>query len=306
VIRALASEWLRFRSRRIVRWLMLISVIGAALVAIIAGSVSHAPTDAQLALAQQRYEKSLADCIKHDGAGFEVPAGSSVKDVCRRNLSAADFVANESLQLDELDEYVLGAAFIVVLIGLVIGASMVGASWQSGTITTILTWEPRRIRWFLSRSLVIAVGVALVAAVLLAILAAALALATSLRGVTTTSSSWLSDTLLTILRIAAAAGGIAVIGGAVAMIGRHTAAALGAVFVYVAVLESIVRGLRPAMGRFLLGDNLTTVVTAHTLDVRQGTATYLLTPQHGAVVIGVYVIVLVGVALALLRARDVN
>ena len=75
------------------------------------------------------------------------------------------------------------------------------------------------------------------------------------------------------------------IGAAVAMIGRHTAAALGAVFVYIAVLESIVRGLRPAMGRFLLGDNLTTVVTAHTLEVHQGDTRYLLTPQRGAVVI---------------------
>jgi hypothetical protein len=306
VIRLLASEALGFRSRRIVRWLMLIAVIGIVVVAIIAGSVSHKPSEADLARAQHRYEKSLAACIKHDGAGFEIPAGTSVKDVCRQNLSAADFVPNQGLLLDELDEYVLGAAFIVVLIGLVIGASMVGASWQSGTITTILTWEPRRIRWFLARSLVIAMGVALVAAVLLSILAAALALTTTLRGITTTTSPWLSDTVLTILRIAAATGGIAVIGGAVAMMGRHTAAALGAVFVYVAVLESIVRGLRPAMGRFLLGDNLTTVVTAHTLDVQQGAARYLLTPQRGAVVIGVYVIVLVGVALALLRARDVN
>jgi len=285
---------------------MLIAVIGVALVATIAGSVSHPPTEAQLALAQRRYEKNLAACIEQGAPGSEIPAGSSVDDVCRQRLSAADFVANDGLRLDELDEYVVGAAFIVVLIGLVIGASMVGASWQSGTITTILTWEPRRIRWFLARSMVIAVGAALVAAVLLAILAVALAFATSLRGITATSSSWLSDTLWTILRIAAATGGIAVIGGAVAMMGRHTAAALGAVFVYVAVLESIVRGFRPAMGRFLLGDNLTTVVTAHTLDVQQGVTRYLLTPQRGAVVIGVYVVALVGIALALLRARDVN
>ena len=60
------------------------------------------------------------------------------------------------------------------------------------------------------------------------------------------------------------------------------------------------------MGRFLLGDNLTTVVTAHTLRVNQGTATYVLTPQRGAVVLAVYVLVLAGAALVLLRARDVN
>ena len=69
MIRLLASEALGFRSRRIVRWLMLIAVIGIVVVAIIAGSVSHKPSEADLARAQHRYEKSLAACIKHDGAG---------------------------------------------------------------------------------------------------------------------------------------------------------------------------------------------------------------------------------------------
>jgi ABC-2 type transport system permease protein len=306
VIRLLASEALGFRSRRIVRWLMLMAVVGIALVAIIAGSVSHKPTEADLARAQHRYDKVVASCVRHEGFDAPIPPGTSVKQFCRSQYSAEDFVTSEGLRLDELDDYVLAAGFIAVLIGLVIGASMVGAAWQSGTITTTLTWEPRRIRWFLARLVVIAIGSTLVAMALFGVLATALALATALRGTTATSSPWVSDTALTILRIAAAAGGVAVIGGAVAMIGRHTAAALGAVFVYVAVLESIVRGLRPAMGRFLLGDNLTTAMTAHRLSVQQGAVSYLLTPQRGAVVIGVYVIVLAAAALVALRVRDVN
>jgi hypothetical protein len=306
VIRLLGSEWLSFRSRKIVRWLMALTLVGIAIVGVIAGSVSHPPTEAQLALSQRRYEKVLASCVSRQGFGATIPAGTSVEDYCRSQYSPADFAPNEGLRLDDLDELVLAAAFIAVLIGLVIGASMVGASWQTGTITTTLTWEPRRIRWFLGRLLVIAVGATLVAGFLLAALAAALALATALRGTTATSTPWLRDTGLTVLRIAAAAGGMAVIGAAVAMIGRHTAAALGAVFVYMAVLESVVRGLRPALGRFLIGDNLTTVVTAHTLDIQQGDSSYLLTPQRGAVALGIYVIVLAGAALVVLRARDVN
>lgn len=306
MIRLLGSEWLSFRSRKIVRWLMALTLVGIAIVGVIAGSVSHPPTEVQLALSQRRYEKVLASCVSQQGFGATIPAGTSVEDYCRSQYSPADFAPNEGLRLDDLDELVLAAAFIAVLIGLVIGASMVGASWQTGTITTTLTWEPRRIRWFLGRLLVIAVGATLVAAFLLAALAAALALATALRGTTATSTPWLRDTGLTVLRIAAAAGGMAVIGAAVAMIGRHTAAALGAVFVYMAVLESVVRGLRPALGRFLIGDNLTTVVTAHTLDIQQGDSSYLLTPQRGAVALGIYVIVLAGAALVVLRARDVN
>ena len=95
----------------------------------------------------------------------------------------------------------------------------------------------------------VALGATLVAAVLLTVLALALAVATALRGTTATSTPWLADAALAIV-----AGRrrrrrrSAMIGAAVAMIGRHTAAALGAVFVYMAVLESIVRGLRPGDG----------------------------------------------------------
>jgi len=306
VIRLLASEWLGFRSRRIVRWLMVLTVVGIVVVAIIAGAVSHKPTEAELARGQRRYEKVIAGCIKHNAFGQPVPAGMSVEDFCRSSINVSDFVGNEGLRLDDLDQLVLAAAFIVVLIGLVIGASMVGASWQAGTITTILTWEPRRIRWFVSRVLVVAVGVAAVAAVLMALLATALVVVTALRGSTATSTPWLRDVALTIARIAAVAAAIGVIGAAVAMIGRHTAAALGAVFVYMAVLESIVRGLRPALGRFLLGDNIGTVVTATATELYRGESILRLTPQHGAVVIALYVVVLVGAALVLLRVRDVN
>jgi ABC-type branched-subunit amino acid transport system ATPase component len=116
----------------------------------------------------------------------------------------------------------------------------------------------------------------------------------------------LSDAALTIVRVAAVAGGFALIGGAVAMIGRHTAAALGAVFVYMAVLESIVRGLKHAMGRFLLGDNLGTVVTGETAALSQGGQVFQLTPGRGVLVIAAYVVVLVGIALVVLRVRDVN
>jgi hypothetical protein len=285
---------------------MIVTVVGIVVVAIIAGAVSHKPTEAELALGRRRYEKVVNGCVRHNAFGQDVPSGTSVEDFCRSSIHASDFVENEGLRLDDLDKYVLGAAFIVLLIGLVIGASMVGAAWQTGTITTTLTWEPRRIRWFVSRVLVVAVGVAAVAAVLMALLATALVVVTALRGSTATSTPWLRDVALTIARIAAVAAAIGVIGAAVAMIGRHTAAALGAVFVYMAVLESIVRGLRPALGRFLLGDNIGTVVTATATELYQGESILRLTPQHGAVVIALYVVVLVGAALVLLRVRDVN
>lgn len=43
------------------------------------------------------------------------------------------------------------AAAFLLMGGLVGGASVVGAEWRAGTVTTMLTWEPRRLRLHLSR-----------------------------------------------------------------------------------------------------------------------------------------------------------
>ena len=61
---------------------------------------------------------------------------------------------------------------------------MVAVSWQTGTISTILTWEPRRLRWFAARILVIAAGVLVMTLAIVAFLSAGLALAAMLRGST--------------------------------------------------------------------------------------------------------------------------
>ena len=64
--------------------------------------------------------------------------------------------------LVDLPDILEGISSITSILGLVVGASFVAASWQTGTISTILTWEPRRLRWFASRILVLAAGVLVV------------------------------------------------------------------------------------------------------------------------------------------------
>ena len=63
------------------------------------------------------------------------------------------------LALVDLPDILEGISSITSIIGLVVGASVVAVSWQTGTISTILTWEPRRLRWFAARVLMIAAGV---------------------------------------------------------------------------------------------------------------------------------------------------
>jgi hypothetical protein len=57
-------------------------------------------------------------------------------------------------------------------------------------------------------------------------------------------------------RIAAAAAIAAVMGFALATAGRNTAAALGVGFVYLAIVEGLIRAFRPKWVGWLIGDNL--------------------------------------------------
>jgi hypothetical protein len=86
------------------------------------------------------------------------------------------------------------------------------------------------------------------------------------------------------------------------MLGRNTAAALGGVFVYLTVFEGVLRGLRPGLGRYLLGDNIATVLSPDGLRVDGS----LLSPTRGATAVAVYVVVLLTVSTASFRMRDVQ
>jgi ABC-2 type transport system permease protein len=304
VIRLARSESLRFRSRRLVKVFVVIGLVGVVIGVGFAVSQSSPPSEEQVARAEARRDRVVARCIKQGGFG-EVPPGGDAEGFCESAIRIEDFLAEDYLKLQDLPEYMLAAAFIVILVGLVIGASMVGASWQTGTITTILAWEPRRLRWFLTRLVVTAAGVFVLAVLLLAFFGLAVLAGSALRGSTTVEAGWLAEAAGTAVRIAAVTAAVAAVGGAVAMIGRNTAAALGAVFVYMAVIESLVRGFRPALSRFMLGDNIASFVSGTPIELNTRVP-MAVTPGRGGVVMLVYALVLTAVALVMLRTRDVN
>ena len=192
--------------------------------------------------------------------------------------------------------------------GLVVGASAVAVSWQTGTIGTILTWEPRRLRWFAARVLVIAVGVLVMTLAIVAFLSAGLALAAGTRGSTVgTDGAWWSDVLSTSLRVGLAASISAVIGAAVAAVGRHTAAALGVVFVWTAVIEGLIRGFRPLWSPWLLGDNLVSFLSWSTTDYQASTfETFTVTPGRAVFVILGYTAITLLLGFTFIRVRDVQ
>jgi len=189
----------------------------------------------------------------------------------------------------------------VVLMAFVIGASFIGADWRAGTVVTQLTWEPRRIRLLVAKGAAVVVAVVLATVVLQALLAGAL-LPGALRGggSALADASWLRTTAGEVLRGAALSGIAAAIGLALGSIGRNTALALGAGFIYLAVLEGgLLNALFHGIDRWLVVPNaIQFVVGGEYLVGRSVTAAGLLLAS--------YAVGAAAAAAAVLRARDVT
>lgn len=157
---------------------------------------------------------------------------------------------------------------IPLLIGGLFGAaSVAGAEWRAGTVTTVLTWEPRRVRLHAART-----ASAFMLATVIAFVLEALFLGATLPAVLTHGSTagvdggWWLPLLGAMSRIALLTGGAAVLGVSLATLGRGTSFALGAAFAWMAVGENLVRGFKPALQDLLVGDNLAIVLTWAQLD----------------------------------------
>lgn len=295
-----ALEVRRALARRMVRVLVALAVliIGLAGVLVFVNSRAGFDTDAALAQAERVRAGQLASCEYEMGPGR-----------CENFVPPAEaFVDDHRFHLTSLwengDGAIGGAGFLLVVVALVAGASFIGAEWRFGSMATHLTWEPRRRRVLLSKIAAAAVVAAGAAVALQALLVVALLPAAFLRGTTAGADvTWLGDLAGTILRMAGLAGLSAMLGGALASVGRNTSAAIGALFVYAIGLEGFIGGWKPGWRTWMLGYNLGQVATG----VRQATDGFIgHSVAFSAVLLAAYAAVLVFVATTLFARRDVT
>ncbi len=189
------------------------------------------------------------------------------------------------------------------LLVVLLGASAVGAEYRAGTVTTILTWEPRRTRLLLAR-----IGAAVIVGMLLFVVVHAVfiggwVLGAALNGSTAgaTSDFW-RTLLLVVLRGTVLAGVIAAISAALATLGRNTAAAMGVWFGYLVVIEAILR----VQAKNLIPWMLTSVGGAFYSWDRVAENGRSVSASSGTVRLALYVVLIGGAALAAFRRRDVT
>jgi len=269
------------------------------------------PSAAEIAQAEASFDKQVARCERDIAASQipvdELPSGATdPRAYCERTWSPQF----DAVLLRDLDTILQGTATFVILLAVLLGASLGGADWTSNTMQTLLTWEPRRVRVFLVRALVIGVCVFVITVFLQLVFAAVTALVASTRGSAgfLPSDFWRS-VALTIGRVSAVSTALGVIAYAIAMIGRSTVAALGALFGYLILFEAVIAGFRPTIqGNLLVRAAIVVITHQRILDQTafDGPSGVLLDVPKAWLVVGIYTLVLGALALVVFRRRDVT
>ena len=264
----LMVEMQRALHRRVVRVLILLALIGCAVAGVIAFTSSLGKTLAELQLNEHHHPAVMRD--------WWVPGTS--------------------------DGALPTAAFFLLLGGFFGGSSVAGAEWRAGTVTTLLTWEPRRVRVHLTRTAACAILAALIAFALQSVFLASLLPATLANGSTAhVDGAWLFSLFGAMARTSLLTATAATLGVALATLGRNTAFAIVAVFSWLIVVEGTIRSLKPGLGRFLWSENIGTILPWAQLS----NASFRRGPTFALATIVIYVGVFVAAATLVFRRRDI-
>jgi hypothetical protein len=214
----------------------------------------------------------------------------------------------------------VSVAAVGAALAFLVGGTFVGAEWSSRSIVALLFWETRRPR-VMGAKLLVAAGATAVLGVLMQALwlgLAGLLQAVAGDGISPPAGFWAElsaaqgrGVLLTVL-----AG---LLGFGLTNLLRNTGAATGVAFVYVVIVETAVRALKPAWQPWLLTDNAAALVLPDGLTLSwadqgvddlgsptYGTVEYLVSNGQAAVYLTVVTAVVVGVGVVLFSRRDLH
>lgn len=320
--RLFGAESERLRRRRVVQVLVGIFFIGVVGVSAINYFTHH--TDIararaqaqQTAEAEQRHFDAMVAQMRAEGVPEEeIPPRAKF-------LSPENFYEDPRYRaVDELPVAVMATAIAWALFACMIGATFAGAEWAHKTMVALLFWEPRRLRVIGAKLAALFTGVAVIGAAGLALAIGLSCLTARWRG--TFDGVDAVEGGFWVPLLASAGRGLlvslmaAAIGFAVANLVRHTAAVLGIAFVYFAILENAIIGLRPAWQPYLLATNIGAFINRGGIDVSVPTGLVAgpeedmyrqvhMSTVHGGLYLLAVTAALLLVSTALFRRRDLT
>jgi ABC-2 type transport system permease protein len=305
--RMFTAELQRFLSRRLFRWLGLAVLVVITGLAVITFFESSKDPNSGVAQAQRDIaacERAERQAAPHEGEPVDFGCGT-VGDLQQVYDERYRYAQNQS-------DTFQGFGVFLMILGLVGGASFVGAEWGTGSMTTLLTWEPRRGRVLLAKLLAAALLIAAVSALILFLLSVVFLPAGIWRGTMAgagRSFAW-SQASFGVRGI-----GLSVFGSAVAIglatLLRSTAGAIGVGFFYGAIADFLLSIWREGfLERWMLRYNI-----ARLLDVPVVTDSDAFGPPtlgtqpsaaRSALLLTAYAVGFLGVAWAAFRSRDVT
>ncbi|WP_341719414.1 ABC transporter permease subunit [Micromonospora sp. FIMYZ51] len=330
------AEVERLAARRFVQLMVVLLVFAFGVTAATTLAGSHQPSAVELAEAQQRavaerreMEVQHAHCLaREQGApppvedfGY-VPADCSELDPALQDRLpvTADFLTGVFTFTRQAEPLLYFLVAFLVLFGFLVGASYIGADLNSGGVVNLLLWRPRRLT-VLGAKLGTLLGLTLVLSVLasLAYLVTfwIIAQIAGYPGPTNASfwsalgAIWGRGLVLVLFATAA--------GFAIATLGRHTSAALGAIAAYLVVWElgarivlEILNAARPdqlMLSTYLsawLNGQVTSWDNSACSEVTYGycDGSYLVTWRPALAVLLLFTAGLIAVAFAVFRRRD--
>jgi hypothetical protein len=331
------AELRRLVKRRFTRYMLLIGVLVLGAIAVGMFFAHQKVGPAQLAAAERAAEREyqqqaqfsqqiVAECEQvqasdsPDRAHF--PEDCSLLIPPREAFSAEGFLPPQFDFAETFPATILVLAGVLGMVAFVVGASFVGAEWNTGGMMNLLLWRPRRLQVLLAKLGTLMAGLIAATVVLYAAWLAAFWVIGTFRGSTAgmTPGVWRSLALTDLrgLAIVLLAG---LVGFTVASIGRHTAFALGGAIAVIVVGQiGLGIALQIAQVRFPEAYLLPTHVYAWmakkvTLEDWRSCQfvmgecrpkTMDLTWQGSGVLFGVTALVLFGAALWTMRRRDIT
>lgn len=226
------AELTRLRSRRMVVMAVLVVVLLAGLYQVSVGFSVQQPSAADLAQGQADYQAELKnyESSPENKAGEQecLDSGGSAAD-CDFAPKLEWFVQQATPFTDIAP---IGTLLMTVLVGLAVflaGSSFIGAEFSSGSVSNWLTFVPQRGRVLAAKLIALALGSGLLA---LVVLGGSLAMTAILTTANDGDVVKVGTEIGSVLRATGLVVAIALIGFCVALLTRHTAAALGVLLGY--------------------------------------------------------------------------
>lgn len=262
----IGAEIRRLAARRVVKGLgllvLVVSAFAGVLVFVNHESASVAELEARRSEARQRVEQCLQGNVEDIAPPGAIGPGGRVPPPFCEDIAGS--VDDPRFVYSDLPGILKGTTAPLVILAMVIGAAAMGADWQNRSLTTLLTWEPRRQRVLVAKALAVVAVVLAFTWLAQAVMSLALLPSGLWRGTMAgVDAEWARAMGGTLSRGALATGVFAVLGFAGASAAKSTTAVLGIAFGYVTVIENVVSGLLVEWRQWLLLGNTIVFVSGN-------------------------------------------